>query len=113
MFVYDDVSEHKNRNTPGKMTLYRSYEGNEGIYTEAGFGKIVAAHEFGHILGISDGYNNSDTKKIDSIMCDEYGGENNIRRSDRKATNIDLEMALRAYKADEWQYWYVWTAPTS
>ncbi len=106
------VSEHKNRNAPGKMTLYRFYEGTEKQRTEEDL-EILAAHEFGHILGINDGYNNSDTKKIDSIMCDEYGRENNIRRSDRKATNIDLEMALRAYKADEWQYWYVWAAPKS
>ena len=115
-FFYKDgisnVSGRESRKKPGKMTLYKSYEGNKGIYTEEDL-EIVAAHEFGHILGINDGYNNSDTKKIDSIMCDQFGTENNIRYSDRKATNIDLEMALQAYKSDQWQYWYVWTTPKS
>lgn len=53
----------------------------------------------------------TDTEDIDSIMCDQFGKINGIPRPDRKATNIDLEMALRAYKADERQGWYVWKAP--
>jgi len=33
--------------------------------------KVVAAHEFGHLLGIEDGYDNATYKYYNSIMCDQ------------------------------------------
>ncbi len=38
-------------------------------------------------------------------MCDEFGDRNAIKREDRKATDLDIEKALNAYKKDKWQYW--------
>ncbi len=47
----------------------REEEKEKNRFDSASFG-IVITHEFGHVLGIKDGYNDSETKYIDSIICD-------------------------------------------
>ncbi len=96
------------KSNPGTITMYAGYDdsGNhpENRYNSNDF-DIVIAHEFGQVLGIKDGYKDPETKDIDSIMCDEFGDRNAIKREDRKATDLDIEKALNAYKKDKWQYW--------
>lgn len=82
----------------------RDKEKEDHRYSSDAF-DIVIAHEFGHILGIKDGYNDPKTETIDSIMCDQFGNNNDISQADRKATGADIQKALDAYKKNEWQYW--------
>ena len=94
------------RSNPGNMKLFvgDSRNGNSNRYSKDNL-KIVAAHEFGHILGIKDGYGSNKTKKINSIMCDQWGSYNNIDQSKRKATGKDIEKALDAYNSNKIQSW--------
>lgn len=61
--------------------------------------QIIAAHEFGHIVGIADGYGSSTTKNIDSIMCNTWGAG--------RAKYKDIQKALLAYKYNKTQHWSV------
>ncbi len=80
-------------NSPGRITMYTGDSRSTGSYTADQF-KIVSAHEFGHILGIADGYNNETYKYYDSIMCDQWGKYNGTG----KASNLDIAKAINAYK---------------
>ena len=96
------------RAEPGNIFLYagdnRAANGSKHRYTSAQY-NVVAAHEFGHILGILDGYNDSSTKNINSIMCDQWGNRNKISLKNRKATGRDIGKALDAYKSNSAQGW--------
>jgi hypothetical protein len=63
----------------------------------------MATHEFGHILGIRDGYNSAKTETTNSIMCDPWEDINKIDRAKRKATRKDIAKALNAYKSNKVQ----------
>lgn len=67
------------------------------FYSQSDF-QVMAAHEFGHILGIADGYASASTRNINSIMCNTWVA--------RKATSKDIQKALSAYKYNKTQYWY-------
>jgi hypothetical protein len=90
------------RYNPGNMQLYTgdSRSGSSHRYSSANL-KILAAHEFGHILGIQDGYNDKNTRNINSIMCDQWGERNGTR----KVTGLDIEKALDAYNTNTAQSW--------
>jgi hypothetical protein len=83
------------RHDPGAMYLYAREVAGTKDYS-LGWFQIVAAHEFGHILGIKDGYADPATKNINSIMCKEALGF---------ATNKDIQKALTAYKTNKVQRW--------
>lgn len=95
------------RYAPGDMEIYSLYSG--GGDCDADELQLRAAHEFGHIIGIEDGYNNNKTKTINSIMCDMYGERNATRygksSGQLKATGKDIEKALDAYKSNKLQKW--------
>ncbi|MDR2714038.1 MAG: hypothetical protein LBB42_00675, partial [Coriobacteriales bacterium] len=107
------------RSRPGDMVMCKGYYA--GLNYSVSEFKLVAAHEFGHILGIKDGYvdagspGTKKTAKYDSIMCDQYGDRNKDRKKlnaqvqgnhDKlKATGKDVSMALKAYKANRAQKW--------
>lgn len=82
------------------MTLYASEKASGHTYSKKELG-IAAAHEFGHILGINDGYNNEKTKEYNSIMCDPWG----YRHGKKKASSKDIKKALDAYKKNKEQSW--------
>ena len=63
--------------------------------------KRTAAHEFGHVLGIADGFGygyNQETffGDIIALMSSQW---------DAKATRLDLELALKAHRTNSWQWW--------
>jgi hypothetical protein len=93
------------RATTGVIVMHNNYYDAEkknavkSIYDYDTF-QVVAAHEFGHILGITHG-----DSGINSIMCDEFGNANKIKLQNRKATARDIDKALMAYSTDEIQYW--------
>ena len=79
---------------PGTVTMYA-----QGV-TSQNF-KETAAHEFGHILGIDDGYNNNTYKYYDSIMCDPHSKRNGTG----KASSLDIAKAIKAYQTKKFQKW--------
>ena len=79
---------------PGKATLYTNN------YSADNF-KIVAAHEFGHLLGIDDGYNNAVYQNYNSIMCDMWSDRNGTGR----ASSLDIETMLKAFQTKRFQKW--------
>jgi hypothetical protein len=94
------------RNNPGDMELYKGdSRADKGHRYSGDSFKVLVAHEFGHILGIADGYNNDSTENINSIMCDQWGSRNKIKVNKRKATGLDITKALDAYNTNQVQYW--------
>lgn len=92
------------RETTGTINIYTGDSRTNYNYSYDDF-RITVAHEFGHILGIGDGYYNKDTQSLNSIMCDVWGDSNHISRKNRKATSLDIKKALDAYKSNKWQDW--------
>ena len=93
------------RKNPGTMSMFdgdRRASTRQNHKETLGDFKITAAHEFGHILGIKDGYNGYMTKYINSIMCDPYAERNGSKRASEK----DIEKALEAYRTNKMQVWY-------
>jgi len=85
---------------PGRVNMFiGDSRGDGSLYTAAHF-MGVSAHEFGHILGIADGYKNPVTKSYSSIMCDEWG---TIKAG--KVTSLDMEKMLKAYTTNRQQKW--------
>ena len=59
---------------------------------------LIAAHEFGHALGISDAYDATSIKtQIPSIMYDQYVYN--------KAQAVDYSMMLKVSRTNKWQAW--------
>lgn len=74
-----------NRNNPdGNLYSFKNYQ-------------IVAAHEFGHILGIKGGYNNPKGRDAWSIMSKQW--------ETGRATLIDIQKALQAWSTGRVQGW--------
>ena len=86
------------KTNPGTITLYLGHFGGSSNYSKEYFG-YIAAHEFGHVLGIADLYNDTIFDiKPDSIMNDHglVGGQ---------AQDVDFAMMLRAQATGVWQPW--------
>ena len=88
---------------PGTMQLHTSQYtigGNLMIFDEHQFMRVVG-HEFGHALGVADGFNfgyggNTSRGDIISIMTNPM---------ESGATRLDLELALRAQRTGQRQWW--------
>ena len=96
----------KSYSDPGEIYIYESRDGNLQSAKNIGW---IAAHEFGHVLGIGDAY----PAVAGSPITDVY--HNNIRSIMNKfgthAQGIDIEMALKAYTTDTWQAWPEYVPP--
>ena len=81
--------------SPGRITMYYgdSREGG-GLYSFEDF-KWVAAHEFGHILGVGDAYSSKNSTGARSIF-NEFGTE---------VQEDDITMVLNAWNTGKWQRW--------
>jgi RHS repeat-associated protein len=92
---------------PGTVTMHTGYFSGE-VYSADDF-KVVAAHEFGHILGIDDGYKNTTHRTYNSIMCDPWSrrGERRERYNETfgKASSLDIEKAVEAFRNKKFQKW--------
>lgn len=98
MFMQDDI------------TISAPYIGTHHIFYSANQIKSIAAHEFGHILGIDDAYPESNgrpdaTRKGLSIV----GYSDIMYYRDDKSPNAvsgwDVAMAMQAYTENKWQFW--------
>jgi len=78
----------------GKMTLYKGDSRVNVDYSNAKF-QWVAAHEFGHLLGVRDNYTCPASKQVKSIM-NVFG--TNVQ-------NIDVEKVLLAFSKNKLQGW--------
>ena len=87
--------------SPGAITMYTGDSRGSGNLYAADQFKIVSAHEFGHTLGIADGYNNATYKYYNSIMCDQWSQYNGTG----KASSLDIAKAVSASKTKKWQKW--------
>jgi hypothetical protein len=91
---------------PGTMYLFPRENPGNNDYSRAYYMTMVA-HEFGHILGIRDGYRDQSTMDINSIMCDPFvRSKPTTGYIGRKATYKDIQKALSAYKSNTVQSWY-------
>lgn len=88
------------------MTIYLfqdvKYKGGEFFTLSEDTFKRIAAHEFGHILGIDDAYPGDDRPAASVVletdmMYSEYNGF--------PLSGWDLAMATQAYTENKWQYW--------
>ncbi len=72
--------------------------------------ECVAAHEFGHALGLNDLYpkaNGFDAHKDDEILC--KSGElskNQIMWTNHNVSLNDIEMVIQAFSENKWQQYY-------
>ena len=81
------------RSTVGDMTLYTSYTFDE--VRLLGEIKYVAAHEFGHILGVGDARD-----------ADDIAPNNDLMRVAGGITSaLDIELMLKAQKTNQYQSW--------
>jgi hypothetical protein len=97
---------------PGKITIYKAYN-DDPDYTYNQYGG-VAAHEFGHILGIGDayGYPPGATPELmakydnrpEAPLSPLEVPSGDIMRSNRFVTANDIEMVWEAWKTNKWQY---------
>jgi len=87
---------------PGKFDIYVGDSRTGSDYSLDQF-ESVAAHEFGHILGVDDLYN-----KPQDIR-DKYAPASNPSIYNQafgvQASDIDLEKILTAFSEDKWQTW--------
>ena len=85
----------KSYSDPGEIVLYQGdSRGNGSLYLLSAFG-WVAAHEFGHTLGIGDAYIVMGREDIPSIMNAFW----------TRAQERDVGMAWAAYSSNSWQSW--------
>jgi len=86
------------KSKPGKITMYNGYsndsESNGDLYSISQF-MWVSAHEFGHILGVSDAYNTKNSTGVTSIY-NVFG---------TKVQEGDIAMVLNAWSTGKWQKW--------
>ncbi|HEX2947946.1 MAG TPA: hypothetical protein VHT96_18560 [Clostridia bacterium] len=101
----DGSGDEWSKSNNGDITLYDNYYGSP--YTENKI-KSVAAHEFGHALGIGDIYAEANGGKElisnDEITDGRWGISSDIMWGNGKVSSNDVEMVLEAFKTDEWQY---------
>lgn len=99
------------KTNPGEMTLYTSSSG--GVRHTLQRARWVAAHEFGHALGVADGWGfgratvpgvpRDDMElaatQLGNIASMMIGSSSNV-------TRLDMELVLRAHRTNEWQWWH-------
>ena len=88
------------KNKIGQTNLYTadSRDGKNVKDFDVGTFSLIAAHEFGHALGISDAYDATSIKtQIPSIMYDQYVYN--------KAQAVDYSMMLKVSRTNKWQAW--------
>jgi len=90
---------------PGHIVLYTHFWEGHSRQFEAKTPEefmLTAAHEFGHALGVSDGfgfgYDDTRYGDIISLMSSVWDSQG--------ATRLDVEMALQAIGTNTWQEWY-------
>jgi len=85
----------KSYSDPGEIMLYQGDSRRNGdLYTAKNMG-WVAAHVFGHAMGVGDAYTVIGRGDIPSIM-NKFG---------TPAQRIDIDMVWRAYNSNTWQSW--------
>lgn len=105
-----DITDSLDRSSASRASY--SSDGDTGCltmrnhrYVESSY-KKVAAHEFGHILGLHDAYNETD-RDLDfySITQDEFISNKEIMRSSINGEVVinDIEMALYSAINDDWE----------
>jgi hypothetical protein len=87
----------------GRITLYEGQH-EVSLYSNPVQGyKSVAAHEFGHTLGISDAYERIGIKAASKITIEVPS--NDIMRETYGIVNANtIEMILEAWSTNQWQY---------
>ena len=93
-----NVAEWFNHEKPGKVTMYIGDSRAERNYSFQEF-YMTVGHEFGHVFGIADLYN--DTKvinKIPSMMLSQFKVTG--------AQPVDYAMLFKAQETGEWQKWH-------
>ena len=84
-----------------RVDLYTYYEGGTWLgYTNL---KRVAAHEFGHLLGIEDAYKYEKNKTYAPKNCIMRGSS--AMNNKTKMNKFDVAMFLRAFAYNKPQYW--------
>ena len=88
----------------GPTEIYRSLTADEIMR--------IASHEFGHVLGIDDAYENKSLNRPDATML--YG-DDMMKYEYNAASPLsgwDLAMALQAFSENKWQYWMEYSGHT-
>lgn len=87
---------------PGRIRLYTHFDsGRIRTFDDV---RWTAAHEFGHALGIADGWGYG--REGNGYTATQFGNYVSIMvgRGD-PVTRLDMEMVLRAHETDSWQAW--------
>lgn len=91
-------------NSEKKIEMYR-LDGRNDSPASLDWFKRVAAHEFGHALGLGDAYPdaNGGLTLVDNAEISS-GSSGSIMWSNGQVFANDLEMVLEAFKTNQWQY---------
>jgi predicted Zn-dependent protease len=95
------------KSTPGKITMYRGDSRNQHTYSAYDF-RRVAAHEFGHILGVEDYYiyvqpeNSVYRADADPNKPSVF----NLQWEQAPVVSGDVEKVLTAFLTNKWQKWF-------
>ena len=92
------------------VKMYAAYPGNQNSSYEEYM--RIAAHEFGHVLGICDAY--AKGRRPAMIVSTEVPANDLMRtigRNDALVTANDIEMMWQAYRENSWQYFVKWKGP--
>ena len=87
----------------GRMTIYKGDSRNKHLYTAGEF-KRVAAHEFGHLIGLDDLYNGPKNVRQKyccdgryALMCHEFEASS--------INGYELRRVILAFTKNKYQYW--------
>jgi hypothetical protein len=91
---------------PGNVTLYPQYSSAHTVYSDSNYSGIVA-HEFGHVFGLGDAYENKGFLGFDSRPPAVEGKVNakDIMNDSRTGTasTLDVSMILSAHSTGRQQ----------
>jgi hypothetical protein len=107
MHDYHEVSNMRaifgrSKENPGKVDMYTGYKESSPTYTQAQY-ESVAAHEFGHIMGVEDLYNKS--KEIKRKYSPDWNPSIMNQEFYINASDVDIEKVLTAFETNSWQKW--------